>query len=130
MKKVVTFLFALLFAALLGSPAAALEDTATPAERPAAAATAKAPAGKSAHPRKARSTKKSKKRKAAKKGKSAKKGKKAKEGKAAARPPAEPVVPGGKAGTVRRSGPGRFSTPPPGTGYSLELEAPLVPAKR
>jgi hypothetical protein len=126
MKQVVAFLFTALLAAALCGPAFALDKTAGPAGGKSGETQAKKPAGKSKASRDANGKKKPKRAKKAK----AKKKAPSKPRPKAPRKPVEPT-PAEKAGTVGNGGPGRFSTPPPGTGYGfLEPENPPPPVRR
>jgi hypothetical protein len=126
MKKAVAFLFTALFAAALFGPAAALDEKPGPSGDTAGESHVKKPAAK---PKAAKDAKKKKKSKQAPKAKSKKKAS-SKTGPKGPVKPKEPT-PAEKAGTVRNGGPGRFSTPPPGTGYgSLDPESPPPPPRR
>jgi hypothetical protein len=126
MKKAVTFLFAALLAAALCGPTSALDENPGPSGVKTGESKAKKPAAK---PKAAKDAKKKKKPKHAKKAKPKKKAS-SKTGTKAPVKPKEPTA-AEKAGTVQNGGPGRFSTPPPGTGYgSLEPESPPPPPER
>ena len=137
MNRLVPFLFATLLAVALCGPAHATNGNAAPAGPAAGETHAKKPAGKSGkHPEaKKNSVNKEKKAKAQKQSRGAKKSK-AKQKTPPKKGPTAPEKvkePAGadKAGTVRTESPGRFSTPPPGTGYgSLEPESPPPTGRR
>jgi hypothetical protein len=131
MKRIVAFLFAALFAAVLCGPAFALDENAGPAGATDGKSQARKPAAKRKPARDAKKKKMMKKKTSKRAGKARSK-KKA----STKNPPKAPVRPkeptaAEKAGTVSNDGPGPFSTPPPGTGYgSLEPESLPPPAPR
>jgi hypothetical protein len=129
MSKIVRTLFALLLAAALCTPAYAVTDNAGTAAHKNGEKQAKK---KPANTGKTHGTKKKANKKNSKNVKKDARKKQAPPKKSPATPAkGKEPTPAEKAGTVRNEAPGRFSTPPPGTGYgSLENESPPPPPAR